>query len=75
MIILLVVIPFAVETVLHEAILEAVLHDATLTVQVIAEWLVAIFLGGTLGLIEVALAADSWRATRTPAIRREERRL
>ena len=48
MIFLLVVIPFAVETVLHEAILEAVLHDATLTVQVIAEWLVAIFLGGTL---------------------------
>lgn len=58
LVILLVVIPFAVETVLHEAILEAVLHDAALTVQVLVEWLLAVFLGGTLGLIEVALAAE-----------------
>jgi len=54
----LVVIPFALEQVIHESIMEGLLHDAQAPIQIIAEWLLAIFLGGTLGLVEVALATE-----------------
>jgi hypothetical protein len=54
----LVVIPFALEQVIHESIMEGLLHDAHVSIQILGEWLLAIFLGGTLGLIEVALATE-----------------
>jgi hypothetical protein len=54
---LLVVVPFAFEEILHEVMYET-LHHSGLGVQVTAEWIVAIIVGGTLGLLEVALAAE-----------------
>ncbi len=58
LVIALVVIPFSVEQLLHAVVLEEILHDAASTIQIFVEWLFAVFLGGTLGLIEVALAAE-----------------
>ena len=54
---LLVVMPFAFEEVLHEVMYET-LHHSGIGVQVTVEWIVAIVVGGTLGLLEVALAAE-----------------
>ena len=54
---LLVVTPFALEQIAHEVILHT-LESSGIGVQVIAEWLLAIVLGGTLGLLEVALASE-----------------
>jgi len=53
----LVVVPVAAEHALHELALAA-LHDAGLGVRVLAEWLVAVVVGATIGLLEVALAAE-----------------
>ncbi|HEY7024361.1 MAG TPA: hypothetical protein VH371_05295 [Candidatus Limnocylindrales bacterium] len=53
----LVVTPFAVEQIVHEVI-HLTLHGSGLGAQVLAEWLVAVVLGGTLGLLEVALATE-----------------
>jgi hypothetical protein len=57
LILVLVVVPVAFEQVLHELLLVTV-HDAGLGIQVLAEWLVAVLIGATVGLIEVALAAE-----------------
>ncbi len=54
---LLVVIPFAFDELLHALIAEA-LHSYGLGVEVLVEWVVAIVVGGTLGLLEVALATE-----------------
>ena len=53
----LVVVPVAFENVLHEVLVETA-HDAGLGVRVLVEWLVAVLIGATVGLIEVALAAE-----------------
>ena len=57
LVILLVVIPFAGEQIAHTVIL-GTLHSYGLGVEVLAEWILAIVLGGTLGLLEVALATE-----------------
>jgi hypothetical protein len=63
----LVVTPFAFEQVVHEVVLHS-LEANGLGVQVIAEWLLAVVLGGTVGLLEVALATELMaRNPRTPA--------
>lgn len=54
---ILVVVPFAFEEVLHGVMYET-LHTSGLEIQIAAEWVVAIIIGGTLGLLEVALAAE-----------------
>jgi hypothetical protein len=53
----LVVTPFAVEQIVHELILHT-LESSGIGVQLIAEWLLAVVLGGSLGLLEVALATE-----------------
>jgi len=53
----LVVVPFAFEELLHSVIFQTI-HDYGIGIAVLAEWLVAIVVGGTLGLLEVALAAE-----------------
>jgi hypothetical protein len=53
----LVVVPFAFEEVLHGVMYET-LHHSGLGIQVGAEWIIAIVVGGTLGLLEVALATE-----------------
>ncbi len=57
LILVLVVVPVAFEHVLHE-VLVATLHDAGIGARVLVEWLVAVVIGATVGLIEVALAAE-----------------
>src|SRR5262245_44438220 len=57
LILVLVVVPVAFEQVLHEVLLETV-HDAGVGARVLVEWLVAVLIGATVGLIEVALAAE-----------------
>jgi hypothetical protein len=54
---LLVVVPFAFEEILHSMIFET-LHSAGIGVQVLVEWVIAIVIGGMLGLLEVALATE-----------------
>jgi hypothetical protein len=54
---LLVVTPFAFEQIVHEVVLHS-LESNGIGVQVLAEWLLAVILGGTLGLLEVALATE-----------------
>jgi hypothetical protein len=54
---LLVVAPFAFEQIVHELVLHE-LETSGLGIQLIAEWLLAVVLGGTLGLLEVALATE-----------------
>ena len=53
----LVLIPVVFEQTIHELIHDT-LHAAGLEAQVIAEWLVAVLVGATVGLLEVALAAE-----------------
>jgi hypothetical protein len=53
----LVVAPFAVEEILHE-IIHHTLHTSGFGPVVVGEWLVAILVGGALGLSEVALATE-----------------
>jgi hypothetical protein len=57
LVVALVVIPVAFEHALHE-VLAATVESAGLGVRVLAEWLAAVVLGATIGLIEVALAAE-----------------
>jgi hypothetical protein len=54
---LLVVVPFAFEEILHLVIYET-LHSSGVGVQLVTEWIIAILVGGTLGLFEVALATE-----------------
>jgi hypothetical protein len=54
---ILVVLPFAFEEILHAVIYET-LHSSGIGVQIVAEWIIAIVIGGTLGLLEVALATE-----------------
>jgi hypothetical protein len=54
---ILVVLPFAIEEIIH-GVLYDTLHNSGLGVQVVAEWVLAIALGATLGLLEVALATE-----------------
>lgn len=53
----LVLIPAGVEVVIHEVLLELA-HSAWIGFQILIEWSVAAVLGGTIGLIEVSLAAE-----------------
>ena len=62
----LVVIPTVLELVLHEVVFQA-LHGAGLGVEVAAEWLLAAALGGSIGLIEVALATELMARNPDPA--------
>ncbi|HYI23426.1 MAG TPA: hypothetical protein VEX62_12430 [Candidatus Limnocylindrales bacterium] len=55
--IVLVIIPVVFEQTIHELVHDT-LHAAGLEFQVIAEWLVAVLIGATVGLLEVALAAE-----------------
>jgi hypothetical protein len=57
LILVMVVVPVALEHGLHELLVTTV-HDAGLGARVLVEWLVAVLIGATLGLIEVALAAE-----------------
>jgi hypothetical protein len=54
---MLVVTPFAFEQVVHEVVLHQ-LETSGVGVQLIAEWVIALIIGGTLGLLEVALATE-----------------
>ena len=54
---ILIVAPFAFEEILH-AVMYETLHSSGIGVQVVAEWIIAIVIGGTLGLLEVALATE-----------------
>ena len=64
----LIVTPFAIEQVVHEVVLHS-LETSGIGVQLIAEWLLAVVLGGTLGLLEVALASELMaRNPRTPEL-------
>ena len=57
LILVLVVVPVIGEHLVHE-LLVATFHNAGLGARVLAEWLVAVLIGATVGLIEVALAAE-----------------
>ncbi len=54
---LLVLLPTIFELALHELVFRA-LHGAGLGVELLAEWLLAALLGGTIGVLEVALASE-----------------
>jgi hypothetical protein len=54
---IVVVVPFAFEEIIH-ALLYETLHSSGIGVQVVGEWILAIAVGGTLGLLEVALATE-----------------
>lgn len=56
-IIMLVIVPVAAEQVIHELVFRAA-HGGALPVQILLEWLVAAVVGGTVGLLEVALATE-----------------
>lgn len=56
-IVVLVLVPFTFEQVIHE-ILYRTVHDSGLGIQVLVEWLVAVLVGATVGLLEVALAVE-----------------
>jgi hypothetical protein len=53
----LVLVPTILEIGIEE-IVHDLAHDSGLGIQVVAEWLVAVFLFGAVGVIEVALAAE-----------------
>lgn len=53
----LVIVPFTFEQAIHELIFRTV-HNSGIGIQVAAEWLVAVLVGATVGLLEVALAAE-----------------
>lgn len=53
----LLLVPTAVEIVVHEVLLELV-HNAWIGFQLLIEWLAAAALGGSIGLVEVALATE-----------------
>ncbi len=57
MIFILVVVAIGAEHALEE-VMHEVLHDSALGPQIFAEWLIAALVGGTVGLIEVALATE-----------------
>lgn len=57
MLLLLVLVPTAFEVVLHEVLLEFA-HSAGIGVEVFVEWILAAAVGGAIGLVEVALAAE-----------------
>jgi hypothetical protein len=54
---LLVLVPVIVEQLVHGFAEEAV-HHAWFPIQFVVEWLVAALIGGAVGLLEVALAAE-----------------
>ncbi len=54
---ILVLVPTIFELVLHEVVFRA-LHGAGLGVELVAEWLLAALIGGTIGVLEVALATE-----------------
>ncbi len=62
----LVVVPLLGEGLAAE-LLHQLLHHASLGVQVAAEWLLLVVLGGSVGLIEVALATELMRRNPEPA--------
>ncbi len=56
-VVLLVLVPLTAEQLIHEAAYRAV-HDQAAHIRIIVEWLVAAAVGGTVGLLEVALATE-----------------
>lgn len=54
---ILVLVPTLVELVLHEVVFR-VLHGAGLGVELVVEWLLAAAVGGSIGVVEVALASE-----------------
>lgn len=56
-IVVLVVPLLAVESAAHEVV-HVAFHDSALWLQIMTTWLVAAFIGGTVGLVEVALASE-----------------
>lgn len=56
-VVVLVLVPLAAEVAIHEAAYRAV-HDQAAHIRIIVEWLVAAAVGGTVGLLEVALATE-----------------
>lgn len=65
-IVVLVLIPTAGEQVIHAFALEAT-HDAWIGFHILAEWAVAALIGGAVGLLEVALAAELMARNPEPA--------
>jgi hypothetical protein len=65
-VVLLVLVPLTAEQVIHEAAYRAVHEQATL-VRILVEWLVAAVVGGTVGLLEVALATELLARNPEPA--------
>jgi hypothetical protein len=63
---LLVLIPTLLEIVVHEAVGELA-HGAWIGIEIAAEWLVAALLGGAVGVIEVALAAELMARNPSPS--------
>ncbi len=56
-VIALVVVPLVIEQVIDELAHEAV-HDGGIPIQMFVEWIIAAVVGGTVGLLEVALATE-----------------
>jgi len=67
-VVLLVVVPLAAEQVVHEAAYRAV-HEEAVHIRILVEWLVAAVVGGTVGLLEVALATELMARNPEPAVR------
>jgi hypothetical protein len=65
LVLFLVVLPLMAEGLLAEA-LHQVLHQATLLIQLLGEWMLLVVLGITVGLLEVALATELMRRNPEP---------
>jgi hypothetical protein len=66
MIAVLVLVPTLFELALHELVFRA-LHGAGLGVELVAEWLLAALIGGSIGVVEVALASELMARNPVPA--------